>query len=239
MSDYAIAVPTYRRPERCGRTVRNLLDRGFPADAIHVFLSDAAERAAYAAELPAAVHVIDGRPGIAGNRNAITETFDHEQRILSVDDDITTLKQLTTGGRLAPVTDWVEFVDAAWDNGGRLWGINPTGNPFYMRPRVRHGLVFCIGFFHGCVNDHELPSLTAESKEDYERSILYFEKYGSVTRFDWVTANNAYGRTEGGLGRDREERNRAAAASLTARWPQYARYKPGTDTEITLRVRHG
>lgn len=236
MTDYQVAIPSFRRPTRCVRTVENLAVGGVPLDRVTVFLSDPHEETTYRRALPGPVSIAAGAPGIVGNRNTITAHYPDGLNVVSVDDDITRILGLRKG-KLRPFTDLHSFFEQAWAIAGtRLWGVNPTGNGFYMSagPVVKTGLKFTIGCFHGYTVDRSLPLLTAETKEDYERTILYYEADGAVARFDWLTTNNMYAATEGGLGTDRDARNREAAALLRGRWPALVRYKPGSDTEIRL-----
>jgi hypothetical protein len=63
-----------------------------------------------------------------------------------------------------------------------------------------------------------MPSTKAESKEDYETSILYYLKDGGVLRFNHVTFKTKFN-AEGGLGTDRFEKNKNAALYLKEKYP--------------------
>lgn len=232
MTDYYVAIPSYRRPELCAQTVSILNANGITPG---VFLSDWEENNAYLAamkDLGAKAELIEGAPGIVGNRNAISETHGPDARIVSVDDDITKVHELRHG-KLGAISH-AEFFDFAWEMCRTgLWGVNPTGNPFYMRAKIKVGWTFAIGCLHGYVNDKSLPPLSIETKEDYERSALFMERDGAVTRFDMFTTNNRYAKTEGGLGTDRDGRNEAAVVALLERWPHL--FKPKSGTEVALK----
>lgn len=58
----------------------------------------------------------------------------------------------------------------------------------------------------------------AETKEDYEQTILYFKMDGGVLRFNNVTAKTKFN-SPGGLGTDRYERNKKAAEYLQDKYP--------------------
>ncbi|MDH3295712.1 MAG: hypothetical protein OER95_15450, partial [Acidimicrobiia bacterium] len=179
---YHFAICSHGRPQRCAETVANLTVKGFDLDQITVFLSYTNEEPDYRAALPPGtnIQVRPDRVGIHEARNYVTDYYDDGTQVISLDDDITQITQLEDG-RLAEIPDWPAFFDTAWARTGtRLWSINPTGNPFYMRPKLRTGLVFCCGHLHGYIIDKALPRLTCAVKEDYERTILYWLKYGST-----------------------------------------------------------
>lgn len=236
MTPTPVTIPSLGRPELCARTVRNLVTGGIPFDAVTVFLSDPTERPEYEAqyEISATPNIVDGVMGITAQRNLQTRYYENGAQLVCIDDDVTEILELV-GNKLRPVTDigtlFTQCFNAAQV---RLWGSNPTGNPFYMKNKSTLGWKFAVGCLHGYVVDHALPDLTETVKEDYERSALYFEADGAVARFDWLTTNNRYGRTPGGCGTgtSRDETNRVAAANLIRRWPYLFAYKRGSDTEI-------
>jgi hypothetical protein len=235
-ANYQVAIPSFRRPLLASQTVANLVACGVPPDVITLFLSDPTEGDEYRALIPHPTNIVVGRPGICANRNRINHHYRPGTRVVSIDDDTTTVPALA-GKRLAPFTALHDFFTQAWDIAGcRLWGVNPTANPFYMNatPIVKHGLYFACGGLHGAVTDPTLPDLTLPVKEDYERTIHYYEADGVVARFDWLTVNTA--RAAGGVGVEREERNRAAADELVHRWPQYFTHRSPTEVRI-LRTR--
>jgi hypothetical protein len=61
-------------------------------------------------------------------------------------------------------------------------------------------------------------NIHAETKEDYEQTILYFKMDGGVLRFNNITAKTKFN-SEGGLGTDRYERNKLAAEYLYKKYP--------------------
>ena len=119
-----------------------------------------------------------------------------------------------------------------------LWGVYPTPNEFYMYNRVSTDRRFIIGVMHGYINRHDkslYPNIKAETKEDYHQTILFYDKDGSVIRFNNVafkTKPNA----AGGLGKDRFDKNEKAAEFLAKKYPKIVtkkRRKNGT-AEIIL-----
>ena len=62
------------------------------------------------------------------------------------------------------------------------------------------------------------PSNSAETKEDYEQSILYYKLDGGVLRYNYITPKTKF-HAEGGLGKDRFDRNKKAAEYLKKTYP--------------------
>jgi len=102
-----------------------------------------------------------------------------------------------------------------------IWGIYPVRNPFFMYKDITTDLRFLIGVTFGFITRHDRKlkvSIRAETKEDYEQTILYYLRDGGVVRFNAITAKTKFN-APGGLGTDRYERNLAAAKYLTAKYP--------------------
>lgn len=236
-----VAIATLGRPELCAKTVTYLTSHGIDPSAITVFLSDPSERPAYADHYTAQTqpNIVDGVMGITPQRNLITRHYPDNAPVVGIDDDITLISQLNKNGKLQPINDLAELFTALFNMSPvRLWGIDPTGNPFYMKNKTTVGWKYAVGCLHGYVTDHSLPDLTVPVKEDYERSALYYEADGGITRFHWLTTNNRYGKTPNGCGltAEREERNRTSAAELINRWPYLFAYKKDSDTEIRCKL---
>lgn len=65
----------------------------------------------------------------------------------------------------------------------KLCGIYSVQNEFFMDYSIHVGLYFIIGamFWNIIDHDHSLK-LSSETKEDYEQSLKYYIKYGSVIK---------------------------------------------------------
>jgi hypothetical protein len=71
-------------------------------------------------------------------------------------------------------------------------------------------------------------SINAETKEDYEQTILYYKMDGGVIRFNNITAKTKFN-SPGGLGTDRFERNKKAAEYLVKKYPDIVSRKDRKD----------
>lgn len=228
--EYHVAVISHRRPQRCAeRTLAVLEKGGITRDRVTVHVSDPADVPAYRAAAPG-WHIAAGAPGLAGNRNHVSSIYPAGQPLVCCDDDIQGIDALMPGGRsLWPVADLhVLFISAfhqAALAGATLWGTAPSSNPFYMRPGTSRGLKFCIGVLHGVIN-RPAEKLTCHCKDDYERTLLRWEKDGTVIRLDDVVARHTYDGNAGGLaainGRT-VDKAQADVHYLMQRWPGVVR----------------
>ena len=112
-----------------------------------------------------------------------------------------------------------------------IWGIYPVRNPFFMYNEITFDLRFIIGVTFGFIVRHDKKlkmSINAETKEDYEQTILYYKMDGGVIRFNNITTKTKFN-APGGLGTDRFERNKKAAEYLTNKYPNIVSRKDRKD----------
>lgn len=72
-------------------------------------------------------------------------------------------------------------------------GVSITSNPYFMANKIRHGFYYALGSLYGTINGWDealLPSIPF--KEDWKRSILYYQKYGKAIRLDAYCAETAF-----------------------------------------------
>jgi TET-associated glycosyltransferase-like protein len=244
----AVVVPSYARADTCAQdTVATLLRGGVPAEKIQVWVGDGGKPeilAAYRAALPAGTQLFSAPFGLAPARNAISTAWPAGARLVHCDDDIRAIKCLSSDGkRLDDVTNLDHFFSAAFQYAAAqwcgLWGLSPVVNPFYMRNQWRAGLYFAIGQCFGVVNDPKLM-LRHSAKEDYERTLLYYERDGAVVRINSHVAQTRPMRGHPGGMQAANPNRRAdeavAVTELKRRWPYLVRDKKSRDgyPEIAL-----
>lgn len=111
-----------------------------------------------------------------------------------MDDDIETIHCMT-GGFLGLVNHGVNMIKTG--NGG-LYGCMPNDDKRVMDLKTTTHLAFIIGVF-SMRRNHKDIRLTLVQKEDYERSILYFLRYGTVYRYKGAGVKTKYLKNAGGL----------------------------------------
>jgi hypothetical protein len=151
-----------------------------------------------------------------------------------MDDDVEELQQLK-GEKLVKIKNINNFFLDAYKLMKKeklyIWGIYPVRNAFFMYNEVTFDLRFIIGVTFGFITRHDKylkMSTKAETKEDYEQTILYYLKDGGVIRFNNITSKTKFN-APGGLGNDRFERNKNAAEYLTKKYPDIVTRKDRTN----------
>jgi hypothetical protein len=227
---YIVAIPSYQRADTItAKTLKTLVEGGVEKERIHIFVANTEEEAIYKAAVPWA-KVVVGQRGIAAQRWYISQFFPEWQQIVSMDDDVEEVLELR-GDVLEKLIDLDGFFRNAFvdlvDKNAFIWGVYPVKNAFYMKPKKREtlGLSFIIGVMYGYINRHlELlrPSVSAEGKEDYENSILYYRHDRRVLRYNHITFKTKFF-SKGGLGEEarRITANKTAAEYLANTYPEY------------------
>lgn len=247
----AVVIPSYARATTIAQdSVATLIDGGIPPEAITVFAGCPDGQVentlrAYRSALPKALTVRGCQVGLDNANNAITDAFPAGTRIVRVDDDLRAIKRLTPDGKLEVVTDLVGFFSQAFRFAAAeyvtLWGLAPTANSMFMKPRWRTGLAFALGQVVGIVN---VPTIrgTLRAKDDYERTLQHYTHAGAVGRIDdHVAITKAMRTYKGGLQAecsDRRARELDEVGDLMRRWPALvhpAKVRDGFQ-EIALRL---
>ena len=228
---YVVAIPSYDRAKSLEKKTLATLKKGkVPRSKIYIFVANESEEKIYRDTIPSKLYnkIVVGKLGIANQRLFIKNFFSEGQQVVSIDDDVEHLFRLN-GERVTKISNIDSFFKNAFKRLRKenlfLWGIYPIGNTFYMKgkKKVTTSLRFIIGVLHGYIvrNDKELePSPSAEGKEDYEQTILYFKKDGGVLRFNDVGAKTKFF-APGGLGniKKRIVSSKKAANYLEKQYP--------------------
>jgi len=243
---YVVAIPTYHRSDKIvHKSLKTLQEGGVPAGHIVLFVANREEEAVYREAVPSDLYsrIVVGVPGIAKQRTFIRDYFPVGQRVVSIDDDVEGLFRKKGPKGLDRIRDVDAFFKAAFGTlekeGLYLWGIYPVRNPFFMKDGVSTGLKFIIGALHGYIVRHDkgiTPSVDSEGKEDYEQSILYYQKDGGIVRFNDVGIKTQF-LAKGGLGPDRFAMNKAAANYLVRTYPDIVSvfHRKNGMTEVRLK----
>jgi hypothetical protein len=251
MSYDAVVIPSYGRPQGCANdTVATLLAGQVPAARIQVWVGngdDPETMAAYRAAMPdPAVTLLPAPVGLARARNAISSAWPAGAHLVHCDDDLRAVRRLRNG-KLEDAPNLSAFFTEAFAYTQKacvgLWGLAPVYNAFFMRQKWQCGLYFAIGQCFGVVNDPAVQ-LRHGAKEDYERTLAYYTKYGAVARInDHVAHTRPMRGHPGGMqtvagcdGMDRRAAEREATEEIAARWPYLVRLKKSRDgfPEIAL-----
>ena len=202
------------------------MEGGVNKNRIYLFVANQEQYRFYEETIPKSMYkaIVIGKKGITNQRIFIANYFDEGQYVISMDDDVEEF-QMLRGDKLVKLGNVAGFFENAYKllktNKLYIWGIYPVRNPFFMYNEITMDLRFLIGVTFGFITRHDRrlrPSINAETKEDYEQTILYYKMDGGVLRFNNITAKTKFN-APGGLGTDRYDRNKSAAEYLFKTYP--------------------
>lgn len=267
LDPFRIVIPSYKRSSTIAvdGTLACLAKVGVPAELIDLVVADEDEEAVYTEAVPRDMYgrLVVGVPGLVPVRRHVVGMYPPGSRVVSMDDDVESIHQLTSAGGKNVLTQVQSWNDLRWvvsdlfdvceAAGARLWGVSPTTNPFFMSHGPKGGNYFAVGWMFGMLIKQENGPLCPEvelNKEDYQRTLQCIEADGLVVRANHLACTvPPYGSNVGGLQVDadgnpavvegaREQGNRAAAEYLLQRFPGLVRVntrrKPvGTEVLLT------
>ena len=237
MVNYVVAIPTYNRVEEVTKkTLNTLKEGGVNKNKIFLFVANKSQYDLYEQNVPKELYnkIVIGKKGITNQRIFISSYFNEGQYVISMDDDVEQF-EILKGEKLVKLKNVNEFFIDAYKLMKKehlfIWGIYPVRNPFFMYNETTFDLRFIIGVTFGFITRHNKKlkmSVKAETKEDYEQTILYYKMDGGVIRFNNITAKTKFN-SPGGLGTDRFERNKKAAEYLVKKYPDIVSRKDRKD----------
>lgn len=237
MTDYIIAIPSYKRAELIKtHTLKVLEEYNINPIKIFIFVANDEEQIQYLNSLDEKYHtnIIVGVIGLKNQRNFISDYYEENTNIVQFDDDIKNIYELSSfniknkkDNDIKKIGNLDKFIIEAFNKAkitkSYLWGVYPVNNSFFMTTKMTKSLKFIVGPMFGVVNRHsEDLKLTIDEKEDTERTIQYYLKDKSVLRFNNITIETAYYKNKGGLQAENKDRKKEAFTSanyLTEKYP--------------------
>lgn len=244
--NFKIVIPSLSRPTiLCQKTLKVCQTASIPLDKIYLFITES-QKCSYISEIEkhgfCGINIITESPvGLDKVRNFITDYFDEREYLLHLDDDIDSLYKLDpVKYTLIEITDIIELFNNAFEICKRknigLFGIYPVRNGYFMKdsPEISYDLRFCVGTLWGCINDKSIK-ISIEEKEDVERTLLYYKKYGKILRLNYITIKTNYYKTPGGMQNgvtNRIETSKESCKYLLETYPEYTRLYTGKKSGI-------
>lgn len=238
--DYVVCIPTYGRARSLGKHTLNTLITGMvEKDKIHLYCveDEVSQYRDLYGDLVAEVH--SGPVGLTEQRWHIQNEWPEGKFIWMMDDDVQKFvhKGIQKLHTVANVDAMIaECFEKMWFVNGQIVGLYPVPNNMFMKDTVTTTLRLLVGSAYGMINTHDpyFHLHMGDQKEDHERSILYWERYGSTPRVNFLSAITRYYKEPGGLQLTRtEELVQANVDKLLDRWPGYlAPAKPHKGTNM-------
>lgn len=224
---YKIAIPTFKRLDTFKtKTLSYLKKTNIDINNIYLFVANEEEKLIY--KETGLKNIIVGIEGIRNQRNFIRHYFNEGEKIFNMDDDIEGLYYAPSEKKYELlldlnklIIDGFKYCDKAKT---KLWGINAVRNPLFMfNKKVSINLRYIVGATFGQIIDYDNKlAQTIDDKGDYERSILYFIKFGSIVRINNISVYTNYYKTKGGMQETRtKERVKASGLYLLNKYPSY------------------
>ena len=217
-----IAIPSYKRSDTiASKTLKFLHTSGYPASRIHIFVATYDEFEKYKDALDKDLYgeIIIGMTGLKEQRNFITSFYKEDEIIIQMDDDVKTIKSDL------PFLTIVEIGmgHLEYRNAG-LFGIMPNDDRRRFKDATTKHLTHILGSFF-MMRVHRNINITHTEKEDMERSILYFKRYGQVLRYQNAGVCTTYCKGKGGLqaDKDRATNIKAGIQNLITLYPEYCK----------------
>lgn len=240
---YKIAIPSFRRVEILQKeTLAYLRTTNVDVDSIYLFVANEEERQKY--EATGLKNIVVGIEGIRNQRNFIRRYFKQDEHVFSIDDDVKGLFKAYSQKKLEPVKDLDLVIrqgfKMAADNRTKLWGVAAVKNGLFMfGKQPTNTLKYIVGAAFGQVIDHDKSlDQTIDDKGDYERSILYYHKFGSVMRYNDIAVETNYYKTEGGMQVTRtKERVMRSGLYLLNKYPEYCRVNTAKKNQEFFEIR--
>lgn len=214
-----IAIPSYNRSDTIGsKTLKFLHLSGYPASRIHIFVADDDEYKKYRDALDEDLYgeIIMGVKGLKDQRNFISSFYKEDEIIIQMDDDVKGIRSNI------PFLNLVELGLASLEyRSAGLWGVMPNDDARRFKDATTKHLTHILGSFF-IIRNHKDIQMTYTEKEDMERSILYFRRYGQVLRYQNAGVCTTYAKGQGGLqtpGRD--ERIKSEILRFQTEYPEY------------------
>lgn len=243
--NYEIAIPSYDRPETLlKKTLPYLLDEAKVKARVLVFVADKKQLDLYRRfGIHKVVKLIVGVPTLMKQRRFISNYYKPGTRLFNIEDDIPGIVYSPDGKKLVTVTDLNSLIETGFNicasNKTRIWGVSPSHNPYFIVGKgVSNDLRILSGSAYGTINDHDKNLWTTlPLKEDYQRTINYFLRFGSVIRFNgYAVMNNPYNE-KGGLNSFRNpEKIRECCEWLIKKYPNLVRVSPTRKQEKWMEI---
>jgi len=152
-------------------------------------------------------NIIIGILGLKKVIRFIQNYFPNGQQIVHINDDVRGLKTCSGDGKkMVDVPNLKTIIKRGFDllhtEKLQLFGFYPIVNELFQckQTPITTKLKFIVGSMYGYINDKSLISKSdVVLKEDYERSITSYLKYGGVIRFNRIGIITTYANSSGGV----------------------------------------
>ena len=152
-SDYVVAIPSYKRWDEITQKTLPTLKKGkVNKDKIFVFVANKTEEKQYRDKMDPSTYgkIVVGKKGLVPQRRYISQYFSEGTRIVSMDDDVKNMIQLTKDDKLKHLANLDSFFKKAFQTLEKkklyLWGVYPVKNNMFMKRNMTTDLLLLAWF---------------------------------------------------------------------------------------------
>lgn len=215
-----ICIPSYNRSDTINlKTLKFLRSVDYPTDKIYIFVASELDQFRYSLTCPGC-QIILGVPGLKPQRRFIQDFLDEGEIYIGMDDDVQGIKSLKPF--LQIIRDGVQTIESRRTG---LFGILPKDDARCFKDDTTEHLSFILGSFFICRNHKEILLEGSCLTDDFERSLLYFKKYGKIYRYRGAGVQTRYSGTSENTRDNFTERKRDAVLGLVKRFPDICVYR--------------
>jgi hypothetical protein len=213
-----VCIASYNRPEGLKEKTLAFLQREcYPRERINIFVASESERDVYQ-HVCGDYNIVVGVLGLVQQRTFISDWLDESEIYVSLDDDVTGIKGKSFLELIRNACTAIETKRAG------LWGVLPKDDARCFKDDTTEHLSFIVGAFFVARNHKDIRHQGVSETEDYERTMLYFLRYGSIFRYRGAGVQTKYLGTSGGsLGL--ADRKAAAVRFLLDKYPRLCSYR--------------
>lgn len=208
--DYKIAISSYKRVDILTKKTFKLLQKyNVDEKKIYIFVAPN-EVDLYRNAFPN-VNIVKSFDNFLKTKIHMLKYWKSGTKLITMDDDITTIVKLVNG-KLKPISSFTEMSKMIFDKmketDTRLAGFYPVANSGFMEKAIpiTTDLRYIFGTLRYWIVDNKILP-TNSAKEDFEMSILYYNKYGGVLRFNHYAYRSNYMGGDGGRKREKDSKD--------------------------------
>lgn len=229
------AIPTHKRVSLLGMLTLGYLQRcGIEAGAIDLFVSNAEEELAYKNSFMSLNIINANVDNVRDKFNFIHSYYPQNTQVVVMEDDLNSIQKVVGYNELVEEAnlryECTKAFHTMQSENIFLCGINSNSNPFFMKQdTVSKGFKFVVANMYLFIQTAPPVLITQHSKTDYERTILYYERFGKVMRLDYLCPITKNYVVPGGMQEVRMKRAQMEQESvnyLTTKYPHLC--KPNT-----------
>lgn len=227
-----IAIPTHRRAETIHGQTLSLLG-GFAKSDVYIFISDESDYQLYEQQCKGYNLVLCNTQTATQKFNYIQGYFTGDEYIFVLEDDIKKIQSLASES-LPKIFNYMEQYCRL--NRISAFGVYPSANKFFMSKTIDVGLTFLVANLFGYkANTSEQLMCELPVKTDYERSIRYFNAFGAVARFNFISCLTNNYTNKGGMQEmsDRAKLEQDASVALCEKYPTIFSINPNRKSKYT------